>query len=163
MVIFFGMVLPVYAISDSECKKVEGSCLPVATCDAPYTSAGSCENSSVDTPLTCCTQKDISNSSAGKNAQTAAVGMGTPVEIRDPLGNIGLLAIMGRIVKAFIGLAGSIAFLAFVYAGVTYLISAGDEKQVAKAKATMVNATIGLILILMAYKFTDFVLSLFDV
>ena len=101
----------------------------------------------------------------GPNAQTssgekASTGAGTSVDIYDPLQNAGLLSIIGSIVKAFLGIAGSIAFLAFVYAGISYLVSGGDDKKISQAKATMVNTVLGLIIILMSYQMTSYILTL---
>jgi amino acid transporter len=55
-------------------------------------------------------------------------------------------AIAGTIVSAFLSLLGVIFVALIIYAGVTWMTAEGDEEKVKKAKKTMSNAIIGLIL-----------------
>ena len=76
----------------------------------------------------------------------------------DPLktGTVDLPVIFGRVISAFLGMVGALSLLVFVYAGVTYLTAAGEEKRVTKAKDTMKYALIGLFLIMSAYVLASF-------
>ena len=58
--------------------------------------------------------------------------------------------LIGRIIKALLGLSGSVALLMFVWGGVLYL-TAGDSKRVDTAKTTLKNAAIGLAVIFLSY------------
>lgn len=85
------------------------------------------------------------------------------VQLPDPLNGANLLQVMANVVKAFLGTVGAFSLAVFVYAGVLYLISAGDAAQVTKAKDTMKNAVIGLVLIMGAYAITSFFIGLISV
>ena len=81
-------------------------------------------------------------------------------QLINPLGSqttIGTL--IGRIIKALLGLSGALALLIFVYGGFMWLISAGDPKKVQKGKDSFVWATIGLVVIFTAYTAVDFVIK----
>jgi len=68
-------------------------------------------------------------------------------ELLNPLGTGNIYELIGRIIKALLGLSGSIALLMFVYGGFQYLTSAGDPGKVKKGKDTLVNAVLGLAII----------------
>lgn len=78
---------------------------------------------------------------------------GSPTTLTDPLGGIGLIGAINRLVLTFLGMVGALTLLVFVYAGVRYMT--GDEKGVTEAKDMMKNAFIGLILIMGAFVFTS--------
>ena len=59
--------------------------------------------------------------------------------------------IIGRIIKALIGIAGSLALLMFIYGGVMWLISRGNTAYIEKGKKAMMLAAIGLVIIFTSY------------
>lgn len=63
------------------------------------------------------------------------------------------------IVTIVASIAGSIAFLIMVIAGFKYVSSRGDAQAVARAKDTIVNAAIGLVVIVSAYAIVAFTIS----
>ena len=79
--------------------------------------------------------------------------------LTDPLGGIGLLGALNRIIMTFLGVVGALALLVFVYAGVVYMTAGGHEESVTKARDTMKYAIIGLALIIFAYVLTSFYLT----
>ena len=81
-----------------------------------------------------------------------------PAYVPNPLGDADLITIIGRIVSTFLGLVGAGTLLVFVYAGVTYMTAAGEDKKVKKATDTMKFAVIGLVLIVFAYALSNFLL-----
>ncbi len=72
-------------------------------------------------------------------------------------GNLGFL--VGRIIKGFLGLLGTVFVVLTIYAGYLWMTASGNEEQITKAKKMITNAVIGLIIILLAYAITDFVLA----
>jgi hypothetical protein len=87
---------------------------------------------------------------------SATSSAGSSMSLSDPLGGVGLIGILSRLVKTFLGLTGAIALLVFVYAGVMYMTAGGDDSQVTKAREAMKYAFIGLVLIMGAYALTNF-------
>jgi hypothetical protein len=56
---------------------------------------------------------------------------------------------------------GIIGFLFFLWSGFQFLMSKGDPKALAAAQARLTYATIGLIIIFLAYSITAFITNLF--
>ncbi len=70
-----------------------------------------------------------------------------------------LPVIIGNIIRVFMGVLGIIMVLLILYAGFLWMTAGGDEGKVETAKALIKNSVIGLILILLAYAITTFVIS----
>jgi len=92
---------------------------------------------------------------AGKEALdglniTAKEGYGTV-----PRGTVP--ATIGKIVGSILAFTGIIFFLLVIYGGFTWMMARGNEQVAEKAKGTIVNATIGLIIIMLAYAITVFI------
>lgn len=67
--------------------------------------------------------------------------------------------IAGGIIRGFLGLLGIVFVVLIVYAGFTWMTAQGNEEKVNMAKKLIVQATIGLVIILAAYAITEFVVS----
>lgn len=74
------------------------------------------------------------------------------VEFPDPFGGrLNLPQIIGNIIRIIVGLCGVLFLGVFVYGGLTYMMSAGNPKKVAQGQAAIVNAVIGLTVVLLSY------------
>lgn len=73
-----------------------------------------------------------------------------------------LPTIIGTVIKAALGLVGIIFLVLMVYAGIIWMIARGDEGKVEKAKDTIINSIIGLIIVVGAYAITNFVIASFS-
>lgn len=58
------------------------------------------------------------------------------------------------IIRTALGLVGTVLFLLNIYAGFLWMTAGGNEEQVAQAKTTIRNATIGLVIVFSAYSIT---------
>jgi TRAP-type C4-dicarboxylate transport system permease small subunit len=67
--------------------------------------------------------------------------------------------IIGVIIAAFLSLLGIIFLILIIYGGFLWMTSAGNETKVLKAKKTLTQATIGLIIIVSSYAITYFVIN----
>ena len=65
--------------------------------------------------------------------------------------------LIGNILKIIYPLAGIALFLLILYGGFTWLTSAGDPEKVRKGIDTIVNAVIGIVIIVFAYVATKVV------
>ncbi|MBT4942044.1 MAG: hypothetical protein HON29_03300, partial [Candidatus Magasanikbacteria bacterium] len=74
-------------------------------------------------------------------------------------GEGGIIGIVARIINIFLGLLGVIAVGLMIYAGVVWMSSAGDETKIATAKKILVNATIGLAIIMSSWAIASFILN----
>ena len=59
-------------------------------------------------------------------------------------------------------LAGAIAVIVIIVAGIFYVTSSGDAGRVAKAKNLLTYAIIGLIIVMSAFAITNFVIGRFN-
>lgn len=134
------------------------SCKP--TCTAPEVLISDNNECFYTNPQTkCCVVKKEdapAKSDAKADPSKSAVNAGSSAVLHDPLGGVGILGVINRLVLTFLGLVGSISLLVFVYAGILYMTAGGAEDQITKAKDTMKYAFIGLVLIMGAYIFTNF-------
>ena len=71
----------------------------------------------------------------------------------------GLGFIIGRIIKGFLGLLGTVFVVLVIYAGYLWMTASGNEEQITKAKKLITNAVIGIIIISLAYVITSFVMT----
>ncbi len=67
--------------------------------------------------------------------------------------------IVGRIINVFLSVLGLIFLILTVYAGYLWMTARGNEEIVKKAKETLTNSVIGLILVLVAYSIARFVVG----
>ena len=58
--------------------------------------------------------------------------------------------------------SGSLALLAFVVGGLMFILSAGNRELVEKGKHSLIGATIGLVIVLLAFTAIDFFLDKLD-
>lgn len=66
---------------------------------------------------------------------------------------------IGRIIKWVLGIIGVVMIALFVYGGVMYATSAGNEDRIETGKKVMVYTIVGVIIIALAYVLTDFVIE----
>ncbi len=69
-------------------------------------------------------------------------------------------AIAANIIQTVLGLIGTIFFGLTIYAGFLWMTAGGEDEKVTKAKALLMQAVIGLAVILSAYAITIFAVKL---
>lgn len=62
----------------------------------------------------------------------------------------------GEIIGLVLSFIGVIFLLLMIYAGISWMVSAGNQEKVKKARDLMINAVIGLIIVLSAYAIVAF-------
>lgn len=88
-------------------------------------------------------------------------GDGDPCECR-AYGNCDLddvLQVFVNIASFILGISGSLTLLMFVFGGMVWLTSAGNENQIAKGKSILSGSVIGLLIIFGAYTAITLVVS----
>lgn len=70
-----------------------------------------------------------------------------------------LPAKIGAVLKVIIGILGIILAILIVYAGVMWMTAGGDPGAVKKAREHITNGVIGLIICLLAYALTTFIVT----
>ena len=67
--------------------------------------------------------------------------------------------LVGRIINGFLGLIGTFFVVLIIYAGFLYMTAQGNEEQIGKAKKMILNAVIGLAIVMSAYAIARFVVN----
>jgi hypothetical protein len=81
------------------------------------------------------------------------------IEEEIELGTQDIRVTIARIIRAFLGFLGVIAVAIIIYGGYLYMTSAGNPEKIDKAKKVLINATIGLIIILSSFAIASFILN----
>lgn len=68
-------------------------------------------------------------------------------------------ASFATILQLVLGIAGAVAVIIFIIAGLKYTMSQGDPAATAKAKNTIINAAIGIVIIMSAFIIVKFVVK----
>ena len=66
---------------------------------------------------------------------------------------------IGNIIKTMFFAVGVLAVIVIIFAGVTFVMSAGNSQTIQKAKTTIIYAVIGLIVSILSYAIVNFVVS----
>lgn len=67
--------------------------------------------------------------------------------------------IVARIIRGFLGVLGIIATVIILYAGFVWMTAGGSQERVDRAKRLLINAVIGLVIIMGSFAITQFVLQ----
>lgn len=64
---------------------------------------------------------------------------------------------IGSVIGIVLSFVGVIFLLLMIYAGISWMTASGNQEKVTKAKDLIINAIIGLIIVLAAYAITSFI------
>ena len=78
-------------------------------------------------------------------------------QLDDKLNEYSIADLVNRILPIVYSVVGIALFGLFIYGGVTWLMSAGDPDKVRKAQDVMLNAVIGVAIVIFAYLMTKIV------
>lgn len=100
----------------------------------------------------------VSASNLGDNDSGSSSGGAL---LPNPLGEgrTDIREIIGFVIRAILGIVGSLALLVFVYGGFTWVISGGNEEKVRKGKDMIFWAALGIAVIFLSYAMVTFVLN----
>lgn len=85
-----------------------------------------------------------------------AVGEETGLQAEDPR------IVIARIIRIFLGFLGVIAIAIIIYGGFLYMTSGGAPNKVEQARKVLINALIGLIIIILSFAITSYILNRFQ-
>lgn len=80
-------------------------------------------------------------------------------QLPNPIGTTDVTVLLGRVVRAFLGVLGSLALFWFVWGGILWMTAEQSEQRVKDAQTIMKNATLGLVIIFFSYGLTTLFLS----
>ena len=91
--------------------------------------------------------------------QAGALDFGESYASGIGLGDTDPRVMIARIVQIILGFLGIIAVGLIIYGGFLWMTSNGNEEQISRAKKTLINAVIGLIIILASFGIVSFILA----
>ena len=91
-------------------------------------------------------------------AQGVDLGL-QPVGQNIGLANTDIRVVVANIIRAALGLLGIAAVILIIYGGFIWMTAGGNEERIATAKKILLNASIGLIIILSAYGLVSFIMN----
>lgn len=77
-------------------------------------------------------------------------GTENPADLKDFIANL---------IRIVLGFVGIIFLLLIIWGGIQWMTSGGNEQRIESAKKRIVNATIGLTIVIMAYAIASFVVN----
>ncbi len=101
----------------------------------------------------------LAQGSLQEEIQGGLTNLGTGAGLGSSVKDNNLPAIVGKIINVFLSILGVLFVVLMVYGGYTWMTSFGNSQKVDKAKELIVDAIIGLIIILAAYAIAGFVVG----
>jgi len=71
----------------------------------------------------------------------------------------GLPATVGKVINVILSVLGVLFVVLMIYGGVLWMTSFGNEQKVSRAKNLIIDSTIGLAIILLAYALSSFIVK----
>ncbi len=65
----------------------------------------------------------------------------------------------GEIIKYALGFVGTIFLVLIIYGGFLWMTAAGNDQQIDKAKKILTNSTVGLLIVVLAYALSLFIIN----
>lgn len=81
------------------------------------------------------------------------------IKNKDALSFTDLFIVAANVVRILMYVAGVAAVIMMIVAGIMYITSAGNPESLARAKRTITNAVIGLVLVSLAYSIVTFLVG----
>lgn len=99
---------------------------------------------------------------AAKTGLGAAAGFvkGTALKAGFTTKDTSPAAVAGALVNTFLSLIGIIFIILIIYAGFKWMTAGGNEEQVTKAKSTIVNSVIGIVVVMGAFVLYRFIMDI---
>lgn len=86
-------------------------------------------------------------------------GLGPTAQAGGLSTNTDLLTLVGNIISIILGVLGIIFFILILASGWQWMVSGGNEKNIAAAKQRLISATIGLAIILASWAIASFIIQ----
>ena len=135
----------------ADCDAVNGACYTGSKCPSGMDLVSSTMKECAQPDNTqglCCRNADASS-----NPNIATPNSGS-TQFANPLGNVTSISqVVGNLLDNLRGVLGAIAIVMIVVGGIMYILSAGNEKTITRAKGTITAAVVGLALAFAAPSF----------
>lgn len=128
---------------------------PDGSCCVPKSAVPAVEPTAQPTDSTEPTTETVN---VGGDCRTDVGGISFPC----PLGERNVSRIIGSLIRWVLGLVGALFFVMFVYGGFMYIIAGENAKNAEIGQKTLINAVIGLSIVIGAYMILGWLLGVFE-
>lgn len=144
------------ALNGGDCGKAGGNCEIEQTCiDAAGVSLAV---NDCGVGYACC---QAGKAPVAAGAASATAGLFDPHGYVDPLSGRTVNQLVARIIGWSLPVIGSLFLVMFIWGGTLWLTAAGEEAKLKKARQTLMNATIGMAIIVGAYVLVSNIITIF--
>lgn len=135
---------------------VRATCVPGPTCPAGQTKLTSVcpERDEID----CVAIPSGGSSGTDEDAPADKYGLGEAAKDTG-LSNTELSVRVSTFIGAIVGFVGVIFLVLMIYGGLTWMTAGGNEEKVGKAKKIIVNSTIGIVIVMLSYAITYYIIT----
>jgi len=95
--------------------------------------------------------------SADNTAQAASTAL-AEAGLDNPLGTDDVRVLIGRVIKAILGISGALALVMFIWGGLIWMTSQGEKDRIQKGQKTLSWAVIGLAILFVSYAAVNWVI-----
>ncbi len=131
---------------------VEAACITATECPEGSFQAlpGSCTAPQIDCiPRAGGATGGETTSSDKYGLEEAGAGLSnTPISVR-----------VSTMIGAIVGFVGVIFLVLMIYGGLTWMTAGGNEEKIGKAKKIIVNSTIGIVIVMLSYAITYYIIQ----
>ena len=125
-----------------------------------YTCVCNNDNSKIVTDCSTCSTYCLGFSSTKRNCLKKMTGDNSPDKFPNPFGDEkDPRVIIGQVIKAILGIVGSLALIMFIWGGLLWMTSGGNTDRLTKGRNTLVWAALGLVIIFASYALVHFVIE----
>ena len=82
--------------------------------------------------------------------------------LSNPISANSIPQLVSNIIQVLLGTTGALALLMFVYGGILWMTSGGNQERITKGKNTLVWATLGIMIIFSSYAILKVVFKAFE-
>lgn len=84
----------------------------------------------------------------------------TEGELTNPLGTKSIPELIGRIIKGALGIVGSLSLIMFIFGGLTWMTSGGNEEKIKKGKQIIIWSVFGIVVIFTSYSVLNLIFEI---
>lgn len=153
LVFLFGIIFNTASADTKCCIITEGSqCSNATTSQQIYDCAGTIIDGSCPS--------DCKSSSSSSGAASTASGSSATAEFPNPLGIKTVSEFLNKFLTSLRSIVAVVAIIFIVLGGILYMLSAGSEKMITRAKLCWTGAVIGLAIVLAAPSFLTEIINI---
>ena len=126
--------------SAATCESIDANamCVPSGSCS---TTLNHIDNSATDCSSgVCC----VPNTNTNTNTNTANTSSNTDISFPNPIKASTMSEFLGNVLNALLGVIAIISIIFIIIGAVMYMVSAGNEQAIERAKKTVTGAVVGL-------------------